>query len=226
MPYFKNNKMNLLLIHIPKTGCTSLEYYFSMKSNIVLNPVSLFFSMPNTNYFKGVKFNSSFQHLTYNTIMKHKVLFNIDETNLQILTVVRNPYDRIISDLFFFKKIKTNSSPEEVHDVIKAYLHENDVLDNHVLPQHKFITDESGNLVKNVIIARTETLQKDMIKLGYTDFHIKANINICKDAKPYSEYLNNDSIKLINEYYNKDFTLFNYDKKVFLESNLNVKINM
>ena len=219
MPYFKNNKTNLLLIHIPKTGCTSLECYFSMKSNIVLNPDSLYVTTTNTNYFKGVKFDSSFQHLTYNTIMNNKDIFNIEETNLQVLSVVRNPYHRIISDLFYYKKIKTDSSPEEVHNVIKAYLNENDTLDNHVLPQHKFITDDSGNLVKNIIIARTETLQQDMINLGYTDFNIKINVNQLVNAKLYSEYLNNDSIKLINEYYDKDFTLFNYDKKG-VESNL------
>ena len=151
--------------------------------------------------------------------MNNKDIFNIEETNLQVLSVVRNPYHRIISDLFYYKKIKTDSSPEEVHNVIKAYLNENDTLDNHVLPQHKFITDDSGNLVKNIIIARTETLQQDMINLGYTDFNIKINVNQLVNAKLYSEYLNNDSIKLINEYYDKDFTLFNYDKKG-VESNL------
>jgi len=29
MPYFKNNDINLLYIHIPKTGGTSIEHYFS-----------------------------------------------------------------------------------------------------------------------------------------------------------------------------------------------------
>ena len=42
MPYFKENK--LLLIHIPKTGGTSIEKYFSQKYNIKLGPENLYFS--------------------------------------------------------------------------------------------------------------------------------------------------------------------------------------
>jgi len=217
MPYFKNknNNANLLIIHIPKTGCCSLACYFCGKYNIAINSDALFTEIPNATYFKEVKFNSSLQHLTYDTIMNHKVLFNIDETDLQIISVVRNPYDRIISDLFYYKKIEPNFSQNEVHSIIKDYLHENDILDNHVLPQHKFITDESGNLIKEIKLLHTETLQQDMQNLGHTDFDIKVNINEYKDVKPYSEYLNNDSIKLINEYYDKDFILFNYEKKLF-----------
>ena len=37
MPYFKNNRINLLFIHIPKTGGSSLEKYFNVKYNIPLN---------------------------------------------------------------------------------------------------------------------------------------------------------------------------------------------
>lgn len=44
MPYFhntvKNEKVNLLLIHIPKTGGTSSEQYFSKKYNVPLNKPS------------------------------------------------------------------------------------------------------------------------------------------------------------------------------------------
>ena len=42
MPYFKNNTINVLFIHIPKTGGTSIEMYFSSKFSIVLNNTSLY----------------------------------------------------------------------------------------------------------------------------------------------------------------------------------------
>ena len=37
MPYFHNKDVNLLFIHIPKTGGSSLETYFSKKFNMHLN---------------------------------------------------------------------------------------------------------------------------------------------------------------------------------------------
>ena len=42
MPYFKENKV--LLIHIPKTGGTSIEKYFANKNRIKLGPNNLYFS--------------------------------------------------------------------------------------------------------------------------------------------------------------------------------------
>ena len=37
MPYYSNDIINLLFIHIPKTGGSSVEQYFSTKYNIQLN---------------------------------------------------------------------------------------------------------------------------------------------------------------------------------------------
>ena len=45
MPYFKNDNVNILFIHIPKTGGTSLDNYFSKKYNIDLNDKSLYIFM-------------------------------------------------------------------------------------------------------------------------------------------------------------------------------------
>lgn len=42
MPYFENENINVLFIHIPKTGGTSLEHYFSSKFKIPLNNKSLY----------------------------------------------------------------------------------------------------------------------------------------------------------------------------------------
>ena len=37
MPYFTKNNTNILFIHIPKTGGSSLEKYFSNKYDIPLD---------------------------------------------------------------------------------------------------------------------------------------------------------------------------------------------
>ena len=49
-----------------------------------------------------------------------------------------------------------------------------------------------------------------MHKIGYYDFNIHEKVN--KNKVDYYHYLNNDSIQLINDFYDDDFKLFNYTK--------------
>ena len=149
--------------------------------------------------------------MTYQTIINNSSYFNINFNDISIITIVRNPYERIISDLFFYKKITNNSSKEEVTNIINKYLLTNvSELDNHNIPQYLFVTNDNKELIPNIKILHTETLDADMINLGYTDFNIKILVNSCKGN--YYNYLNNESIKLINDFYDYDFKLFNYTK--------------
>ena len=49
-----------------------------------------------------------------------------------------------------------------------------------------------------------------MKNLGYLDFDVYTNVNTSKPN--YFNYLNNESLKTINDFYHMDFILFNYDK--------------
>jgi len=216
MPYFKNDDVNILFIHIPKTGGTSIENYFSSKFNIKLNNTSLFGYIENNNL-KNIKINSSLQHITYKKIVEYNKEFDINYNNIKIITIVRNPYERIISDLFYFSEINVNFSKEDVFNIINnRYLvcdnHNisQNYYDNHNIPQHYFIIDNDKEIIKNINILKTETLKTDMNNLGYTEFNNNDNVNINKVN--YYNYLNNKSIELINNFYHLDFILFNYDK--------------
>ena len=50
-----------------------------------------------------------------------------------------------------------------------------------------------------------------MAKLGYKDFNIQMNMN--PNRVNCEDYLNNESINLINKIYEKDFEILNYNKK-------------
>jgi len=210
MPYFKNNDVNILFIHIPKTGGSSVDYYFSSKFNIPLNNNSLFDFIDNkTKTNKNIIINSSLQHITYKQIIQYNKVFNIDFNNIKIITICRNPYERIISDLFWHKKININTSKNEVFNIINEYL-VSDKYDNHNIPQHIFITDNNKKIIDNIHILHTETLTNDMKCLGYDDFNNFINNN--PEKINYFNYLNNDSIRVINDFYHYDFVLFNYNK--------------
>lgn len=208
MPYYKD--INLLFIHIPKTGGTSVEHYLKKTYNQTLHSTLV----NNHILFEKFKIKSSLQHLTYKNICEYKNTLEVEiNKDLKIITIVRNPYDRIISDLFFYKLINDNTTSDDVYKIIKKYIYE-DCHDNHNIPQHEFLIDQNNKIIPEVTIFKTETLTEDLKKYGFTDFDLKIHqnrLNIKKEN--YKNYLNNDSIKLINEFYKKDFELFNYDMK-------------
>ena len=208
MPYFYSNDINILFIHIPKTGGTSLEKYFEKKYEIELNRESLY-TTDRTDFY----YNISYQHQFYKTIKENNLHFRVDYNNLQIISIVRNPYNRIISDLFFKNLVKENYTKTEVHNIIKSYLEDanNSTHDNHRIPQYLFLLDENDEIMKNIKIMRTENLNNDMINLGYDDFDNFEQVSDVKNKNYYS-YLNLESVKLINDFYDKDFEYFNYKK--------------
>ena len=209
MPYFHTTDVNILFLHLPKTGGSSITNYFLNKYNLQYGPDKL---ITYVKTYDGVHY----QHVIYSKIKNHNACFNIDYNNLTLMTCVRNPYNRIISGLFHSGLIKVNTTPEEVFSVLtNDYLLECNLIkyDNHPLPQYMFILDTDGTLLKNVKILYSEHLTHDMQLLGYNDFCVKDNVCRESNVKKYSEYLNDESIKLINTYYAKDFEYFNYEMK-------------
>jgi hypothetical protein len=212
MPYYK--KLNILFIHIPKTGGTSLEEYLKEKTTQTL------FSIELQNNILFEKFHiktGSLQHLTYKQIYYYKEVLEVDFNEyLKIITIVRNPYHRIASDLFFFELIDKNTRSEDVYKIIQKYIYDKSY-DYHNIPQYMFLLDESNIVHPNITIFKTENLNEDLYKYGFTDFKLnlhKNNKNVKQEE--YMSYLNNDSINLINIFYKKDFELFNYEMKTQL----------
>ena len=218
MPYFE--QLNILFIHVPKTGGSSVEKYFEKKINKKLSKELL--------YSKEEKFNGlhSYQHMTYSEILINKELLKINLNNETfIFAVVRNPYERIISELFFRKMIKKCSSPKYVEKQIINYLKSNETYDNHKTPQYFFIIYENGMINNNIKIIKTENLNNDMKNIGFTDFENIEELKTHRNNVDYYNYLNNNSIKIINEYYLLDFIIFDYDQINIIENFDNNKNN-
>jgi hypothetical protein len=294
MPFFE--KENILFIHIPKTGGTSIEEYFSKKGNIALNDKSIYYrfdkktinvefeisrsvwkyklnkiidaekqkkimmknrsiliapspkqrNAPNSVDWSKVKANlpefqsfkkirlvrdiqHSLQHFTWNDMYKHrdilwpngsavkKYMNHCDIIPpLRIITVVRNPYDRVISDLYFnnFLSYKIIPTKGKVYKQLKLYFEICNTFDNHKTPQYMFLLDEHGKMLNNIHIMKTETLTRDMRNYGYSNFNLHSNttnVQLQQSSTKYASLLNDKAIALINEYYKEDFHYFGYN---------------
>lgn len=108
-----------------------------------------------------------------------------------------------------------------MYNIIQTYvadLHSTDgsSYDNHNMPQFEFVLDYDNHdndytaLAQDILILKTESLTEGMHGLGYTDFDIVENKNAAR--LNYYDYLNSDSVRLINGVYSKDFELFGYSK--------------
>jgi hypothetical protein len=146
-------------------------------------------------------------------ILEDDFIFSDEITEKETIEKINHSYERMISDLFYFKLININTSKEDTQKTIEEYMNSESNYDNHKLPQYVFITDENNCLIPNIHILRTETLTNDMIQLGYSDFNIHDNKN--ENKINCFDYLNEKSIGIINEYYHEDFVLFGYEKCIF-----------
>ena len=147
------------------------------------------------------------QHYTYMEVLARKDELKIAITDTtKILTIVRNPYDRFIASLIYNGKLKKDTPPEDIYNIVKKIFSVKNT-EVHFLPQYKFIAKD-GILLENIIILKTEELNEGMHKNGWTDFNIHANKGNYRPR--YDTILDNRSIELVREFYKKDFEYFNY----------------
>jgi hypothetical protein len=216
MPYFK--QLNLLYIHVPKTGGMSIETYLYEKCNMEANEKNIYGYFYDRNNGIRVENERTLQHLTYTEIIQRKNWFDIDETpEMKILVSVRNPFDRILSEIFWNKKTGATeqSTPEEIYQILYNYLYvDTSFIDNHKTPQYQFILNENLlTIKKNIYFVHTENLIEDMKSCGFSDFDVHTNMNTVT-KNDYIKYFNADAIELITTYYAADFIHFGYSTDI------------
>ena len=157
---------------------------------------------------------------------------NIKKEDLFIFTIIRNPWERMLSMYLFYHKNNYNS-PEffsgnmeidndfnkwiefiysskfdrkRIHSAVNIF---NYCFSN----QLNWVKDENGNIITNTHIYKIEDLDlehlfKNILKLKTYD--AKTKVHPTKH-KHYSYYYNEKSIELVRKHYSDDITYFGYD---------------
>lgn len=207
--------LNLIFIHIPKTGGSFIEKNLhKIKFNI---------------FNKNTRFGG---HRNYKWFNKNIVNIN----TYDIFTTVRNPYNRIISAFYYLiKPERCEYDKKEIEDLGNP-LNLSTFIDNiyneykrnkinrfiHINQQYKFLINDENKITSNISIFKYETLDKEFFNFisryennnkVYNLFikDIYNNIKIKEDYEIHN-ILSKDDISKINEIYDEDFKLFNYDK--------------
>lgn len=206
---------NLLFIHIPRTAGTTIEYLM----NIPLNSKNL--------YGWGSDHKAK-QHFT-----AEKICTIIGETYFDKcfkFTIVRNPYDRMISEYYWDFRMSSNDPHfiergklgyksgqtfkqflESISIIVKEKKYDENLFFDHFRPQYEFVSINDKICVNEV--GKFENISeyvKSLIKNHDFDenklrHHNKGNYN--KNINHYDDPV---CIKIINELYAKDFELFDY----------------
>lgn len=201
-----DTKKNLLFIHVPKTGGTTVENYMKTIDKPIL-----------CNGYGRFK-NIVFQHFNYKDYIKF--FGNKRYKNFVKFSIVRNPYDRLISEYYWSKPklnigYKSNKTFDyflnEVEDIVTNKKYELTIYHNHFIPQYEFICDSSDNIMINKLF-KFEEFEKIINFLNKKNYDLrkKKNFNVSKNDKKI--ILNNNQKNKIYELYKKDFEIFKYEK--------------
>lgn len=165
------------------------------------------------------------QFPNYNFRGKHCVLSSIEKKRLKkykSFCVVRNPFDRIVSQwLWGYKKLYKIGFKEfiRVVDAGDCEKHFRRHKRYWYIPQIKWITDEAGKIIVDKIL-RYENLQHDFgnmcIDWQLPTFNIFPDINTSEShcgfaRKSWREYYNKKTMGRVRKLYSEDFKAFGYN---------------
>lgn len=193
-----NNK--LIFVHIPRTAGSSLVS-ISQKYNILI---------------KGHDIRSPyFTHL--------KDINKLKLEGYHLFTVIRNPWERVLSAFLHLKKGGINEFDEydkirfiEKYDDFKTFIKQEfskqDILKQlHFIPQLEWICDDQGLIIVDTIIKfqdLPQALGNFMKDRGHQNFFLPRTNDT--RHRHYSKYYDQESSVLISKAYQKEIKLFEF----------------
>ena len=190
-----SHKLKFIFIHIPKTSGNSLSLYLKdLIDNIVVRKNSL------VGENQGIKIlceygNNDIKHAD---IGYYKKVYGETINDYFKFTIVRNPYDRILSYYFWNKGTNKTFNRDEFIDFV-----------------NKGVSFQYEGIDDSFYIVYFENLINDLKKIeclkGYVDFNDYPRLNASHNSEiDYNEIYDTELKELVYNKYKKDFIRFGY----------------
>ena len=214
-----SHSLKFIFIHIPKTSGNSLTLFLKDYLNNKVISVINFLGLN-----EGVKVMDEYKFRDikhkkleyYYSTYKNKVRNNkkIEIRDYYKFTIVRNPYDRILSYYFYFRG-KTSKNFDTKNFSKKDFLHFINK-DKFYQPQYAYIL-KNNKIDHGVHIIHYENLINELNNIeifNMLDFNNlpKKNVSINSKKTHIDDLLDDELKNIIYEKYKLDFLIFNYKK--------------
>ena len=183
-----SHKYKCIFVHIPKTAGTSIENVLRDENPPVYN------SLHNT-------------ASTY--IKKYERYFD----NYFKFSVVRNPWDRLVSGYFYHRALGYGSHKDRYGKSFKEFVQKIETF-----PQRHFLVGQYNYInIKGVdvldYLIKFESLEEGFCEVSKKlNFKIKTLYDVRKtEHKHYTEYYNDETKQIVAEKYAKDIEYFGYE---------------
>lgn len=195
---FFYNKKELKFIHITKNAGTYIEDT-AKKSNILFG-----------------KHHKEYGNIKNGISPWHHIFPNVNKNvkdNYDWFMVVRNPYDRILSEYYCQQSSTAHkiTDKKKMNKYLINKIKKRSKVGDHYTEQYKYLDPNY-----NIHIIKYENLIPELKKLykeyGLNIDLIDKKINSSKIRNFTTDDFNNDLINLINSVYRKDFKIFGYKK--------------
>lgn len=205
----------LLFVHVPKTAGTSVERATGLLGDWRIEDLERLFGLACTRPPDGRRFGSAFlQHLTYRELAR--VLDRETLANLRTFTVVRNPWDRLVS-------VYANPDPHLLTQsaelgVALAGIGFSEFLERtlglehaHLRPQLDYLLDDRGDVAVDHVLRferLTEDFERFCRRMGIGAVALPHENRSARG--PYSAYYDDRTRALVAQRYACDIETFGY----------------
>jgi len=198
-------RFKTIFVHIPKTGGQSIEHAFLTEHGLTWEARAPLLLRGKEADEQGPK---RLAHLLAREYVKFDYVAPEDFAASFKFAVVRNPYDRAVSE-YRFRRATKPSLRRSFREYVLSL--EYTSLERHDEPQADFVLDESGKLIVDKIL-RFETLAADFAEVSRQVFgrvvelpHVNKSAT---DVPP--EAADIDLRRALHRKYERDFDLFRY----------------